>query len=538
MAAAAAAAAVAPAPVARSSAGRRDGRAVAVARRALAKQMFGAPLRAVVPGMARARHAAVSVKAAAVDDEVAMLEKVIEALKSRKEKEATEAKSSSNGSSNGGYSGPAFNIKTFNAISEVGLQRFPKGNYKVSGKLEDLQGGAMAIMLRSHKLKEEDVPATVRCIARCGAGVNNIPVDRMTELGIPVFNTPGANANAVKELVVCALLLSSRGILEGNNHVNNVINVEENKDYEKVNARIEKDKAFFVGNEIQGKTLGVIGLGQIGGRVVNAALSLGMNVIGYDPVLSLDAAWMLPGDRMARAKDLADLLKKSDYITLHVPYIKGATHHLLNRDTLKLCKPGVHLLNFARGEIVDGKAVKMMYDAGTLTGKYVSDFSDPDLIGHPRHIVLPHLGASTEEAEENSAAMAADTIKAFLETGTIKNSVNFPACSLAPVEESMGGRLCIVNRNDPGVLGEITTYLGKKGINIVQQINTSKGHIAYTVIDMEKVPEDPAGLQTQLAKDCKGVITSRWIGNVFEDTLGTPGTFYHVTWDESVFRVK
>lgn len=402
----------------------------------------------------------------------------------------------------------------------------------MSGDSSDLENGEMAIMLRSHKLQESDVPSTVRCIARCGAGVNNIPVDRMTELGIPVFNTPGANANAVKELVICSLLLASRGIIEGNNHVNNVINVEENHDYNKISVRIEKDKSMFGGCEIEGKTLGVIGLGQIGGRVVQSALDLGMNVIGYDPVLSLDAAWKLPGDRMERANDLETLLAKSDYITFHVPYIKGATHHMLNRDNLKLCKPNVHILNFARGEIVDGASVKEMYDSGALTGKYMSDFSDPDLMGHPRHIVLPHLGASTEEAEENSAAMAAETIKDFLETGTIKNSVNFPACKLNYVDGTSGGRLCIVNRNDPGVLGSITTFLGSKGINIVQQINTSRNNIAYTVIDMASLPADPGAVQKELAEECEGVISSRWIGAVFNDDIGTPGTFYHVTWDD------
>jgi len=453
----------------------------------------------------------------------------------KQRKEEAETTASQGASDVEGYSGPAFNIKTFNAISDVGLRKFEPGKYKVSGKSEDLPGGEMAIMLRSHKLQEEEVPPTVRCIARCGAGVNNIPVDRMTDLGIPVFNTPGANANAVKELVVCSLLLASRGILEGNNHVNNVINKEENFDYDKISARIEKDKKMFAGCEIAGKTLGVVGLGQIGGRVVQAALGLGMNVIGYDPVLSLDAAWMLPGDRMTRAKDIDQLLKQSDYISVHVPYIKGenGTHHMINAENLKLCRPNVHLLNFARGEIIDGAAVKAMYDSGALTGKYVSDFSDPDLMGHPRHLVLPHLGASTEEAEENSAAMAAETIKDFLLTGAIRNSVNFPTVSLGMVDAPNGGRLCIVNKNDPGVLGSITTFLGNRGINILQQINASRGNIAYTVIDMGLLPEDPAGLQEDLASSCDGVITSRFIGNPFQDEIGTPGTYYKVTWDEA-----
>jgi D-3-phosphoglycerate dehydrogenase len=222
------------------------------------------------------------------------------------------------------------------------------------------------------QLKEEEVAPSVRCIVRCGAGTNNIPVERMTELGIPVFNTPGANANAVKELVVCSLLLASRGILEGNNHVNNVINVEENMDYDKIAKRIEKDKAKFVGNEIAGKTLGVVGLGAIGGMVVTAGLNLGMKVVGFDPALSMEAAWKLPGDRMTKAKSFEDLLKVSDFVTFHVPYIKSATHHMLNGETLQLCKPGVHLLNFARGEIIDGEALKDMWRGGRMTGKNTS----------------------------------------------------------------------------------------------------------------------------------------------------------------------
>lgn len=300
-------------------------------------------------------------------------------------------------------------------------------------------------------------------------------------------------------------------------------------DYEKIAKRIEKDKAKFVGTEIEGKTLGVIGLGAIGGKVVNAALGLGMKVIGFDPVLSLDAAWKLPGDRMTRAENLDALLRESDYITVHVPYIKGATHHLINATNLKICKPGIHLLNFARGEIIDGEAVKDLFNNGTLTGKYVSDFADPFLQGHPRHLVLPHLGASTEEAEDNSAAMAADTIKDFLETGSIRNSVNFPQTVLEKKAGLLGGRLCIVNKNEAGVLGQITTFIGSKKLNIEQQINTSKGDIAYTVLDFGKV-EDPAGLQAELADKCPAIISSRFIGNVFDDELGTPGTFFYVRW--------
>ena len=458
-------------------------------------------------------------------DEIALLEKMLKLARERKEKEATPTALPS-----GEYDGKGFTIKTFNAISPVGLDKYPRGKYIVSGDDTALPDPPMGIMLRSHKLQLDDVPPTVRAIVRCGAGTNNIPVKEMTERGIPVFNTPGANANAVKELVICGLLLASRGIVEGNFHVNHVINKEENGDYDRISKRIETDKAMFGGQEIQGKTIGVIGLGAIGSRVVSAALGLGMKVIGYDPVLSLEAALQLPGDRMKRVTELDELFAEADYITVHVPYIKGVTHHLINSDALAKCKPNVHLLNFARGEIIDGAAVKSGYENGTLTGKYISDFSDADLMGHPQHIVLPHLGASTDEAEENSAAMAAATMMDFLETGTIRNSVNFPTTILAPQKNSSGARLCIVNRNEPGALGEITTFLGSKGLNISQQINTSRGDIAYTVIDFTNQPEDAEALQAELAAACNFIISLRFLGMVFNDELGEPGTYFYVSW--------
>jgi len=453
-------------------------------------------------------------------DEIELLETMLLKAKARKEQAANEPKPSSAGD----YDGPAFTVKTFNAISPTGLKRFPAGKYDVSG--ED-HASPMAIMLRSHKLQEEEVPSSVRCIARCGAGTNNIPVARMTELGVPVFNTPGANANAVKELVICSLLLASRGIYEGIKHTEDKINVEEGGDYDKISKRIEADKKFFVGQEITGKTLGVVGLGQIGARVVEAALALGMKVVGYDPALSMEAALMLPGDRMVRAGSLEEVLKVSDYITLHVPYIKGVTHHLIDADALSKAKSGLNILNFARGEIVDGAAVKEAWSTGRLTGKYISDFADDALLNESKHIVMPHLGASTGEAEENSAAMAADTIKLFLETGAIRHSVNFPTTT--PTAKG-NARLCIVNKNVPGVLGNITTFLGTQDVNIVSQVNNSNGEIAYTIIDMETAPADPDALQSALAAQCDGIISSRFIGTAFDDNLGKPGTFFYVNW--------
>jgi len=459
-------------------------------------------------------------------EEISMLQKLLNDAMEREEKMAQQQNASSSE-----YSGPSFNVKTFNAISPKGLQQFPKGQYTVSGDSAEIDDKPHAIMLRSHKLQLDEITPSVRAIARCGAGTNNIPVDKMTELGIPVFNTPGANANAVMELVMTSLLLASRGIVEGIEHTKNVINVEEEGDYARISARIEKDKKMFVGQELSGKTLGVIGLGHIGSRVVNAALSMGMKVVGYDPVLSLDAAWRLPGDRMTKASSLEDVLKASDYLTFHVPYIKDKTHHLIDAEALKLMKPSCNICNFARGEIVDGEALKAAYESGAHTGKYISDFADPYLLGEDKHIVMPHLGASTAEAEENSAKMAADQLIDFLETGSIRNSVNFPDAVLEPKRDSAGSRLAIVNQNEPGVLGAITTFLGDAGINIEQQINLSRGDVAYTVVDMKGEPENPEELQNALA-EVDGILSSRFIGVPFKTDIGQPGTLYHVTYFE------
>lgn len=411
----------------------------------------------------------------------------------------------------------AFDIQTFNAIAPEGLANFPD-DYKVSPSLTDPH----AILLRSHKLQVEEVPKSVRAIARCGAGTNNIPVADMTRRGIPVFNTPGANANAVKELVLCSMLLSSRGIYEGHMHMKNIW--EEESDPAVVAKRVEKEKKFFRGQELAGKTLGVIGLGHIGREVAKAAVALGMNVVGFDPAITVDTAWQLP-NQVVKAAKLDDLLPAVDYVTLHAPYIKGegGTHHLLGAHNLELLKSTANILNFARDELIDSEALKARYDSGDFTGKYVCDFPIPVLHdkGYPV-VMVPHLGASTEEAEINSATMGAREITDFLEQGIVRNSVNFPNCvppNLAPGEDQVT-RLTVVNTNTTGVLAALTTVLGEFQCNILQNINVSRGDIAYNVIDMSGFPENPRDLQVAISK-VDGILTSRILA-------GNPGTYYYV----------
>ena len=443
--------------------------------------------------------------------EMALLEQL---MKQAKEREAAEKKAAAAANA---AAGPKFQIQTFNAISPIGLEAFPTTNFALTGSSGPAPPGGdepHAILLRSHKMTSEDVAPTVRAIARCGAGTNNIPLDVMTERGIPVFNTPGANANAVKELVLCGLLLASRGIIEGITHVKEKI-VPECSEHKDRAARIEKDKKHFVGQELMGKTLAVAGLGNIGAMVAEAGLALGMNVIGYDPKLSVDAAWRLPNE-VGRMNTLEELFASADYVTINMPYIKGVTHHAINASVLNSMKPGTHILNMARGEIVDGEALIKSYNEGHK-GKYICDFADEFMQDHPNFICIPHLGASTAEAEDNCAEMAADQIIKFLSTGAIKNSVNFPAASL-DVQDGQHTRLCIINENVPGLLGQITTLLGSKGVNIAQQLNTSRDKIAYNVIDLDSFSEDDAaGLQDAIL-GIDGVISTRiiWTGSVAE----------------------
>ena len=314
---------------------------------------------------------------------------------------------------NDGTGNPKFQIQTFNAISPVGLQRFPKGPFVLTGSSGALPEGEQeephAILLRSHKLKTGEVASSVRAVARCGAGTNNVPIAEMTARGIPVFNTPGANANGVKELVLCGLFLASRGVVEGINHTTDVICAEE-AEHEARNARVEKDKSKFAGQELQGRTLAVLGLGNIGAMVADAALALGMNVVGFDPMLSVDAAWRL-SSKVEKMDSLDEAFAQADYVSVNMPYIKGVTHHIISDDVLSHMKPTAHLVNFARGELVDGAALERLYKKGHV-GKYISDFPDAHLQDHPKFTCIPHLGASTGEAEDNCARMAADQARA------------------------------------------------------------------------------------------------------------------------------
>lgn len=370
-----------------------------------------------------------------------------------------------------------FKIKTYNAISIKGLSRFPREKYEVASDI----GQPDAYILRSHKLQGEALPASVKAVARAGAGTNNVPVDEYTKKGVVVFNSPGANANAVKELVLAGMLLGSRGILSGMEYVNTLTHMT---DADEMSKLLEKEKSNFAGFELQGKTLGIVGLGAIGSLIADAALALGMNVVGFDPALSVEAAWRLPS-QVGRMENLQSLLARSDYITLHVPAI-AATKNLINADTLKITKKGATLLNFAREAIVDAHAVVESLDAGHL-GKYICDFPEPILLNRKDVYAMPHIGASTEEAEENCAIMAADQLVDYLEHGNIKNSVNFPAVSMDRTPD-IGSRITFSNENVSGVLGQVLSVLADHKVNVVDMVNKSRGDVAYNIIDVEYVP--------------------------------------------------
>lgn len=389
----------------------------------------------------------------------------------------------------------AYKIKTYNAIAPAGLQRFDSGDYTVGPELE----GADAMLLRSHRLSVDELTPGLRAIARAGAGVNNVPVNACSQAGIVVFNTPGANANSVKELVLTGLLLASRDVIGGVNYVRSLADVSDDAELNKL---VEAEKKRFKGRELIGKTLGVVGLGAIGSMVARAALDLGMDVLGYDPALSVDAAWRLPSS-VERMDNLPSLFSRADYVTLHVPQLP-ATEGMINAEALQAFKPGSVLLNFARQPIVDAVALKVSLETGHL-GRYVADFPVPGLIDHPAVMLTPHLGASTDEAEENCAVMAANQLIHFLETGSIVNSVNFPTVSLEAVD---GYRVAISNHNVPGMLGQMTAVLAEGNINVIDLINKSRDDLAYNLIDLSAAPNE--GL-LQAIREIESVIDVRVI---------------------------
>ncbi|HEY5762847.1 MAG TPA: 3-phosphoglycerate dehydrogenase family protein [Rhodocyclaceae bacterium] len=369
-----------------------------------------------------------------------------------------------------------FRIRTYNQISIKGLERFPRQDYEVGSDI----GHPDAFLLRSQKLHGVEVPDSLLGVARAGSGFNNIPVAEYSKRGIVVFNTPGANANAVKELVMAGMLLATRGILPGMAYVQSLTTMTDSAE---MAALLEKEKSRFAGGEIKGKTLGIVGLGAIGSMVADMALAMGMKVIGFDPALSIDAAWRL-SNAVGRMENLPSLLAHSDYVSLHVPAL-DATHHMINEAALASIKRGAVLLNFARETIVDPAAVRASLDSSRL-GRYVCDFPEPGLLGRPDVIATPHIGASTEESEENCAVMAANQLIDFLQNGNIVNSVNFPAVSMPRTPGT--ARITFSNDNVAGVLGHVLSVFADHRVNVVDMMNKSRADLAFNIIDVEGAP--------------------------------------------------
>jgi D-3-phosphoglycerate dehydrogenase len=386
-----------------------------------------------------------------------------------------------------------FKIQTLNKISTVGLSLLPLDNYESASEISHPD----AILVRSFKMHDMEMPETLLAIGRAGAGVNNIPVDKCSEKGIVVFNTPGANANAVKELVLASLFLSSRDIVGGIAWAKTLIG--EGGEVPKL---VEKGKSNFVGPEISGKTLGIIGLGAIGRLVANAAESLGMKVIGYDPYISVDAAWGL-SQYVKKAKGFEHLFSQSDYVSLHIP-LTDDTKGLIDKSKFKMMKEGVRLMNFARGGLIHEADLIEALDSGKVA-RLVTDFPSENMLKHEKIIGIPHLGASTPESESNCAVMAVNQVKEYLENGNIKNSVNFPE---AEMPRNGSCRLCIVNQNIPKMVGQITTVLANEDINIEEMLNRHHEGLAYNIIDVDQsVTED----QINKIKSIEGVIRVRAI---------------------------
>ena len=369
-----------------------------------------------------------------------------------------------------------YTYKIYNNIADDGLDILTNNGMRIDEINPD------SLIIRSQVLKDEDFNHSLKCIGRAGAGINNVPVDMATENGIVVFNTPGANANAVKELVVCGMLLSSRGIIQGNTYAKTLAG----QDSFSLNASMESQKKNFKGNELKGKTLGIVGLGAIGSLLAQTAEVMGMKIIGFDPHISVDAAWRLPKE-VERAESMEYLLANSDYISLHVPLI-DATKNLICSDTVKFIKKGAKLINLSRGGIVNNEDIIDALNAGHIS-KFVTDFPTPELIERSANfhdvILLPHIGASTKEAEVNCAVMAADQVTNFLKNGVIINSVNFPRIKLGKTAEH---RLVIINKNEPGMIGKITDELGNNKINIADMTHKSRDSIGISLIDLDEKP--------------------------------------------------
>jgi D-3-phosphoglycerate dehydrogenase len=363
-----------------------------------------------------------------------------------------------------------YSIQTLNNISDKGLSLLPAANYVVSDEADNPD----AILLRSFKMHEMAIPASLKAVGRAGAGVNNIPLDKMTDAGVVVFNAPGANSNAVKELVIAGMLMACRNLILARDFA---INLEGADD--EITKQVEAGKKNFGGFELPGRTLGVVGLGAIGVLVANAAVSLGMRVIGFDPLISIDKAWELDA-HVEKARDINHLLQESDFITFHVPLV-DATKDLINADSLQIMKDNVIILNFARNGIVDDEAVCEALDSGKVYS-YVCDFPSNLLNKQKRVIALPHLGASTREAEENCAIMVANEVRNYLEQGTIKNSVNMPAIDLPRAGEV---RLSMIHKNMPDMVGQVSHILGKVNANIIHMVNNSRDDVAVTLMDIE-----------------------------------------------------
>jgi len=367
-----------------------------------------------------------------------------------------------------------FKVQTLNNISKNGLSRLPANAYSVANDVAEPD----AILVRSADLHGKPLAGSIKAVARAGAGVNNIPVAEFSKRGVPVFNAPGANANAVKELVVAGMLISARNLHDALAFVGGLQSGDD------LHHKVEAEKKRFVGSELSGKTLGIIGLGAIGVKVANAAHALGMRVLGFDPHMTIDGAWALSSD-VAKAGSLNELFASADYITFHVP-LNDATRGIFGVAALELVRPGVVLLNFAREGIVDAVALKQGLASGRI-GRYVTDFPNADLLGNAHVIGLPHLGASTGEAEENCALMVVDQLRDFLENGNVHNAVNFPN---ARMSRTGSARLCIANQNRPNMIGQLSHVLGEAGVNIAQMHNASRGDLAYTLIDLDSPAND------------------------------------------------